>query len=177
LDRLVSALAKLGAWLGAFAALLVAAMVVTSVVGRASPLAKPIQGDVELTQLGIALAISLGLPWCQLRRANIIVDFFTQGASDRTRGWLDGLGCWLVALMVALLAWRTSAGALAVRAAGETSMILALPMWWVYAALAPGLALTALIAAWQGLRLLRRKPLGALAIDMPNDEIDMTAKP
>jgi len=28
-------------------------------------------------------------------------------------------------------------------------------MWWAYAMLAPGLALTALIALWQGLRQLR----------------------
>ena len=34
------------------------------------------------------------------------------------------------------------AGALAVHEAGETTMILGLPMWWTYALLAPGLALT-----------------------------------
>lgn len=57
----------------------------------------------------------------------------------------------LLALMVLLLAWRTAAGALAVGGAGETSMILALPMWWVYGALAPGLALTGVIAVHQAL--------------------------
>jgi TRAP-type C4-dicarboxylate transport system permease small subunit len=31
-------------------------------------------------------------------------------------------------------------------------MILALPMWWAYASLAPGLALTAAIALVQALR-------------------------
>jgi len=55
--------------------------------------------------------------------------------------------------MLGLLAWRAGAGALAVREAGETSMILGWPMWFSYAALAPGLALSGLIAllqAWQG---------------------------
>jgi TRAP-type C4-dicarboxylate transport system permease small subunit len=124
------------------------AVTVVSVVGRAA-ITQPIQGDVELTQFGIALAISLGLPWCQLRSANIIVDFFTQRASRRTQGLLDGIGCVLLAVMCALLAWRTGVGAFSVHQAHEQSMILELPMWWAYASLAPGLVLTSLIALWQ----------------------------
>jgi TRAP-type C4-dicarboxylate transport system permease small subunit len=123
-------------------------MVVASVLGRAL-LAAPIPGDVELTQFGIAVAISLSLPWCQARRANIMVDFFTTGAAPRTQRRLDAFGALLLALMCVLLAWRSAAGALAVHEAHETSMILALPMWWTYALLAPGLALTALLAVVQ----------------------------
>ncbi len=133
---------------GGAVACAVALMTVFSIAGRAW-LAAPIPGDIEITQMGIALAISLCLPWCQLRGANIIVDFFTQGLAVRQQGVLDGLGCLLLACMCALLSWRTAAGALAVREAGETSMILGLPMWWAYAALAPGLALTALVAMVQ----------------------------
>jgi TRAP-type C4-dicarboxylate transport system permease small subunit len=139
---------------GAAVAFGVATMVVVSVAGRAAAGA-PIPGDVELTQLGIALAISLGLPWCQWRRANIIVDFFTERLGARARQRLDAAGTLLIALMCALLAWRSAAGALAVREAHETSMILALPMWWAYASLAPGLALAALVALWQGHHLWR----------------------
>jgi hypothetical protein len=50
-----------------------------------------------------------------------------------------------------LLAWRTSVGALSVREAGETTMIISLPMWWAYACLAPGLALAGWVALVQGL--------------------------
>jgi len=57
-------------------------------------------------------------------------------------------------LMYVLLAWRTGVGAISVRQAGETTMILSVPMWWAYASLAPGLALAALIALIQGWRLL-----------------------
>jgi TRAP-type C4-dicarboxylate transport system permease small subunit len=53
-------------------------------------------------------------------------------------------------------------GAIAVHAASETSMIRALPMWWVYASLAPGLALAALIALTQAVLRLRGLPLDAL---------------
>ncbi len=64
--------------------------------------------------------------------------------------------------MFALLSWRTGVGAFAVHAAGETSMIRGLPMWWVYASLAPGLALAALIALLQAWLHLRGLPLDAL---------------
>ncbi len=138
---------------GAAVALLVGFMTTTSVVMRAL-INTPIPGDVELTQVGIALAISLCLPVCQLRRANILVDFFTQRCSGRSRQILDGIGCWMLVLMYVLLAWRTGVGAVSVRQAGETTMILSVPMWWAYASLAPGLALAALIALIQGWRLL-----------------------
>ena len=138
---------------GAAVALLVGFMTTTSVVMRAL-INTPIPGDVELTQVGIALAISLCLPVCQLRRANILVDFFTQRCSGRSRQILDGIGCWMLVLMYVLLAWRTGVGAISVRQAGETTMILSVPMWWAYASLAPGLALAALIALIQGWRLL-----------------------
>ena len=139
---------------GGGVACVVAAMTVTSIVMR-SLLSRPIPGDVELTQLGIALAISLCLPWAQLHGANIIVDFFTQSLKPRANRRLDAIGALLLAAMCALLSWRTSMGALAVRSAGETSMILDLPMWWAYASLAPGLALTALIALVQAARCWR----------------------
>ncbi|MDO8419001.1 MAG: TRAP transporter small permease, partial [Rubrivivax sp.] len=99
----------------------------------------------------------------QWRRENIIVDFFTQKLDAALTRRLDAAGCLLVATMCALLAWRTGAGAVAVHDAGETTMVLALPMWWTYAALAPGLALTALIAlrqGWQHLRLQPEDPVG-----------------
>jgi TRAP-type C4-dicarboxylate transport system permease small subunit len=146
---------------GSAIALGTGAMVVVSIALRALT-TRPIPGDVELTQFGIALAISLSLPWCQLHGANIIVDFFTQKLRERTNRLLDGIGCLLVAVMCALLAWRTSVGAVAVREAHEASMILDLPMWWVYASLAPGLALAALVAAVQAVMHLRGDDMGTL---------------
>ena len=158
---LLRRLALTFALLGAAAALAVALMTVASIAGRAL-WSTPIPGDVELTQFGIAWALSLSLPWCQLRGANISVDFFTQHLRERKMRVLDGVGAVLLALMCTLLAWRTSVGALAVREAGETSMILALPMWWAYASLAPGLALAALVALVQAARHFRGLPLHGL---------------
>ena len=138
--RWIQRLAWAFAIAGGLGAGAVALMTIASIVGR-SWFRAPIPGDVELTQLGIAWAISLCLPWCQIQGGNIIVDFFTQRSSTRARQRMDAIGCLLLALMVGLLAWRT--------AAGETSMNMGLPGWWVYAFLAPGLGLTCVIALLQ----------------------------
>ena len=155
-DRLLAALSRFFALVGVGVAAFVAAVVVVSIVGRAT-MARPIPGDVELTQFGVALCISLALPWCQWRGANIIVDFFTQKLGERRISVLDGLGALLMAAMYLLLAWRSAAGAMSVREAFEATMILDLPMWWVYASLAPGLALAGLIASRQAAYLLRHR--------------------
>jgi TRAP-type C4-dicarboxylate transport system permease small subunit len=168
MNTLLRRLALMFAVVGSAVALITGVMTVVSVVGRAT-VAAPIQGDVELTQFGIALAISLGLPWCQLRGANIIVDFFTQNTSARTQRWLDGLGAVLLAVMCALLAWRTAVGAASVMEAGEQSMILALPMWWAYASLAPGLALTGVLALWQAYHHFTGRSLDALTGAQPTE--------
>ena len=149
------------ALIGAAVALAAAVMVVTSIVLRALT-TRPIQGDVELTQFAVAFAISLSLPWCQLRGANIIVDFFTQRLRERNVRRLDALGSVLIAAMCALLAWRSAVGALGVREATESSMILGLPMWWVYASLAPGLALAALVALVQAWMHWNAQPMTRL---------------
>lgn len=158
---LLRRLAALFALLGAAVALGAALLVVASITLRTLT-TRPVQGDVELTQFAIALAISLALPWCQLRGANIIVDFFTHKLPARGVRALDGFGALLIGAMCALLAWRTSVGALAVRDATETSMILGLPMWWVYASLAPGLALAALVAFVQAALHFTQRPMREL---------------
>ena|SRR6218665_825070 len=157
MERLLRRLALGCALAGCAAACAVAVLTVASIAGRAL-WSHPIQGDVELSQFGIALCIALCLPWCQLQRGNIVVDFFTQKAGPRTLRVLDGAGSLLLAMMVGLLAWRSTVGALAVHEAGETTMILGLPMWIGYAALSPGLALTALIALVQVFPGLEERP-------------------
>jgi TRAP-type C4-dicarboxylate transport system permease small subunit len=145
---LLATAARWFALFGAFLALVVAVMVVYSIVGRAW-LYRPLLGDVEITQMGIAASISLCLPWCQLHRGNIIVDFFTQNAPATVVRWLDGFGAALISAMGLLLAWRACLGATSVMSANEQTMILGLPMWWTYASLVPGLLLASLVALCQ----------------------------
>ena len=123
----------------------IALMSVASIVPRSLGM-QPIQGDFELVQVGLAICVSLLLPWCQLQGGNITVDFFTARMRKRWQRRLDAIGSGLFATVMALVAWRTGAGAVALEAAGETTMLLGLPLWIGYAAMTPGFALTAAAA-------------------------------
>lgn len=131
-----------------------ALMSVASIAGRAL-LSRPLQGDYELVQTGCAVFVALCLPYCQLKNANIIVDFFTAKASRRTQARLDAFGAFLLGLVMLLVAWRTGVGLVSMRASGETTTILGMPSWWTYAGMLPGIALTALVAFRGALSILR----------------------
>jgi TRAP-type C4-dicarboxylate transport system permease small subunit len=131
--------------------LLAAAVTVVSVIGRWL-LSTPVPGDVELVQLGIAAALSLFLPYCQLHGSHLIVDIFTARTATSAQRQLDRIAQLLAAAVLGLLALRAGAGVADLQAAGETSMVLGVPLWLAYAAMVPSLALAALIAllgAWR----------------------------
>ncbi len=157
--KLLGRLALFFAIAGGAVAIGVAVMTTVSVLGRALFL-QPIPGDLELTALGIGLAISLCIPWCQYQTANIMVDFFTQRFKPVTNRRLDAAGMLLLAVMYFLLSWRTAVGAQSVKHAFEATMILDLPMWWSYASLAPGLGFSGVIALSQAYLLASgRRPV------------------
>lgn len=146
LEWLCKAFALAGGAILAALTLMSAASIGGRLVGR------PIQGDFELVQIGCAVAIAFFLPWCQLAGGNIIVDFFTARAGERRQRTLDAAGGLLLAAAMALFAWRTGAGTLAMKASGEVSMITSVPLWYAYAAMTPAFALAAaagLRTAWR----------------------------
>lgn len=153
MGRALELLAKAFAFAGGAVFVAMIGMSAASIAGRTF-LGRPLQGDFELVQLGCAIGISAFLPWCQLRRGNIIVDFFTARLPARAQAVLDALGALLLALVMALVAWRAGAGAVTVWASGETAMISRVPQWIGYAAIVPPLALTAvagLYTAWESM--------------------------
>jgi TRAP-type C4-dicarboxylate transport system permease small subunit len=155
--RALGALARVFAFAGGAILVALTGMSVASIAGRAL-LGTPVPGDFELVQIGCGAAIAAFLPYCQLRRGHIIVDFFTVRAGPRVQGALDALGAVLLAVVMGVLAWRTAAGMATVRAGGEVSMIVGFPMWIGYAAIVPSLALAALVAlftAWESWKAVR----------------------
>jgi TRAP-type C4-dicarboxylate transport system permease small subunit len=152
-------LGRICRWLAVLGGVVLVAMTlmsVGSILGR-SLFGKPIPGDFELIQIGCAICVAAFLPWCQMHGGNIIVDFFTVRASNRTQAWLDVFGALLLAAVMLLVAWRTGAGALSVMAAGETSMIMGFPSWIGYAFMVPGFALTALAGLYTAYGAWRRR--------------------
>jgi len=89
------------------------------------------------------------MPLCQLRRGNIIVDFFTAKMSNAVNDRLDRFGTLLLTLIFGLLAWRTTLGGLNVFSAHSETQIMGFPEWVVYASMVPPFILTGLIALHQ----------------------------
>ncbi|MEI7531346.1 MAG: TRAP transporter small permease [Betaproteobacteria bacterium] len=125
-----------------------ALMTLVSVIGRAF-FSSPLQGDIELVQLGCAVCIACFLPYTQFKKANIIVDFFTTKCSKRSQTIMDAVGTFLLGVCFFVLAWRLSVGGLINKENGETSMLMAIPIWVPYFLMVPGFTLTSVVSFFQ----------------------------
>jgi TRAP-type C4-dicarboxylate transport system permease small subunit len=146
--KILEKFAKFCAILAGILLIAITLMTCTSVIGRET-IGKTISGDFELSGVLAGAAIALFLPWCQYKRGNIMVDFFTTGASEKNQDRMERLGAFLLAVVMALMAWRTTLGGLNVFNTHSETQILGFPEWVVYCTMVPPLALTALIALYQ----------------------------
>lgn len=143
-------LAKLCAILAGLLLTGITLMTCISLIGR-NTTGATLVGDFELTGVATGAAIALFMPYCQIQRGNIIVDFFTTGLSHETNARLDRLGALLLALVFAVLAWRTTLGGLNSYATHSETQILGFPEWTVYGAMVPAFVLTSVIGLYQSL--------------------------
>ena len=143
-------LAKLCAIMAGVLLTAITLMTCVSLIGR-NTVGWTIVGDFELSGAAAGAAIALFLPWCQLKRGNIIVDFFTAKTSAATNEKLDRLGALLFALVLALMAWRTGMGALSAFKSQSGTMMIGFPEWIIYSAMLPPLALCVAIGLAQAL--------------------------
>lgn len=148
--KLLENLAKFCAILAGILLIAITLMTCTSVIGRET-IGKTISGDFELSGVLAGAAIALFMPWCQFKRGNIMVDFFTTKASEKTQNKMERFGALLLAVVMALMAWRTALGGLNVFNTNSETQILGFPEWVVYVTMVPPLVLTALIALYQSL--------------------------
>jgi TRAP-type C4-dicarboxylate transport system permease small subunit len=148
--KLLEALAKICAILAGLVMVGITLLTCASAIGR-SLLGSAINGDFELVGFAAGAGIALFLPWCQVKRGNIIVDFFTTGASEAARARMDRLGALLLAAVMALMSWRSVLGGLNAWTTQSGSMMLGFPEWVVYAFMVPPMTLTAVIALHQAL--------------------------
>lgn len=130
--------------------ILMALMSLVSIVGR-SVFDMPILGDYELVQTMSAIAVAMSLPFCQMIRGHIIVDFFTTGLPTRVNKRLDILASLVLALAGFLFSWRIFVGMVGLYGSGDASMLLNLPTWWGYVPMVPSfflLGCAGLYTAW-----------------------------
>lgn len=143
-------LAKLCAILAGLLLTAITLMTCASLIGR-NTTGVTLVGDFELTGVAAGAAIALFMPFCQMQRGNIIVDFFTSRLSVANNDRLDRLGAVLLAVLFTLLAWRTALGGMNSWSTHSETQILGFPEWVAYAAMVPPFALTAVIGLHQGL--------------------------
>ena len=148
--KLLQLLAKLCAILAGLLLTAITLMTCVSLIGR-NTTGATLVGDFELTGVAAGAAIALFMPFCQLQRGNIIVDFFTSRLSDASNARLDRAGALLLGLLFALLAWRTSLGGLNSWSTHSETQILGFPEWVAYVAMVPPFVLTAVIGLYQAM--------------------------
>jgi len=146
--RILVLLARISAVLAGILLTFITVMTCASIVGR-ELLGSAMTGDFELSGAATGAAIAMFMPWCQAKRGNIIVDFFTASCSPKTNEMMDRLGALLLAFCFGVLAWRTGIGGLSSYVSNSGTMILGFPEWVVYACMTPPFALTCLIALGQ----------------------------
>jgi TRAP-type C4-dicarboxylate transport system permease small subunit len=146
--RLLLALAKLSAISAGILLTAITAVVCASLIGR-NTTGWTLVGDFELSGAAAGAAIALFIPWCQATRGHIIVDFVTTRCQPRTNAQLDRFGALVMAVVMALMAWRSSIGLMNAWNTQAGTMMLGFPEWIVYACIVPPLALSALLALVQ----------------------------
>lgn len=149
--RTLDALSRLFAIGSGVVLTVMAVLSLVSVVGRAL-FAYPIMGDYELVQMMSAAAVAMALPFCQMVRGNVIVDFFTTGCSARFNRFCDLVANLLLTIGAFAFAWRMAVGLLELQRTRDASMLLDLPTWWTYVPMVLSFALlgcVALYSAWE----------------------------
>jgi TRAP-type C4-dicarboxylate transport system permease small subunit len=148
--KILQSLAKFCAIMAGVLLTAITLLTCASLLGR-NLLGASLVGDFELTGVVAGAAIALFMPYCQIMRGNIIVDFFTARLSQASTDGLDRFGALLLALMFALLTWRTTLGGLNSYTTHSETQILGFPEWVVFAAMVPPFVLTCVIGLWQSL--------------------------
>lgn len=136
-------------------------MLLVSVVGR-KLFSMPVPGDVEVLQMAAAVASSTFFAYCHMVQEDIKVDFFTHNMKPWKINFLDTLGSLMVGLFGTLIAWRSAAGAISLKEVGETSAILAWPVWLFQALMVPSFALLAICGFFMCGHKLRQAVQGVL---------------
>jgi TRAP-type C4-dicarboxylate transport system permease small subunit len=147
-------IARVLALLGGFLLVGLAVLVTTSVLLRWLG-GQGVNGDFELVQTGLVLAVFAFLPLCQAHRGNVMVDTFTLRLPAGLQAALDVLWDLVYAAFAAFIAWRLAIGAFEALTSRTTSMVLGLPIHYAIAACAAMAAFLALIAVLTAIRRAR----------------------
>lgn len=150
ISTFVEILAQILAVAGGIVLVILTVMTLLSVTGRSLTFLglRPIPGDFEMVEAGMAFAVFAFFPWCHLKRKHITVDIFTRSWPDSANRVIDLVTDILMLAVAILIAWRHWDGMLDKLSYGETSFILEYPIWWGYAGGMIGAAVFVIVALY-----------------------------
>jgi TRAP-type C4-dicarboxylate transport system permease small subunit len=158
MNGFINTVTRLCQWfavVGGVLLLIIATMTMVSIIGRFF-FDAPIRGDFEMTKQGMGLVVAAFIPYCILNGGNLIVDFFTTKTSAKTQRILDTIGALCTAGGLSLFAYKATEAIADVRESNEVSGNIDLPVWWIYAGMAPSLWLAVFagivlaVKTWRG---------------------------
>ncbi|MCE7026687.1 TRAP transporter small permease [Jiella avicenniae] len=156
IGRVVDVAASALAFVGGLFLLFIVVLTCVSIAGRAlltvDLCCGPVPGDVEMIEIASGVAVFFFLPFCQLKRGHVTVDVFSGLMGPRGVAVTDLLGNLLMTAAAVVILWRLELGLEDKLRSGETTFILALPLWWGYALSMVGAVAFALVSAYTLLR-------------------------
>jgi TRAP-type C4-dicarboxylate transport system permease small subunit len=90
---------------------------------------EPIRGDFEIVAIGTGIGIFAFLPYCQIMRGNIVVDFFMAPAPVRAKLFADIVGGLVYLAIAMVLTWRLYLGGWDMYEYNELTMTISFPRW------------------------------------------------
>jgi TRAP-type C4-dicarboxylate transport system permease small subunit len=161
--RLLRLVIRLWALIGGF--ILVALMLMTTAsTGLLLLVNRPIPGDYEMMKHFVAVAIFCFLPYCQLTGANVTVDIFTEGMSDRAKSAMLAFSSLFAIIFSVVLLRQMWLGFLGYMEYPETTALLHIPLWTAFPPALISLFLlliAALITMAEGIHGMRQPPASA----------------
>jgi TRAP-type C4-dicarboxylate transport system permease small subunit len=127
--RALFTLAKALAIVGGILCCIMAVVVTVSVTGRYL-FSAPIPGDYDVVGIIAGGAVFCFLPYCQMTRGNVLVDFFTEGLGSRSKAALDAFGALLYLAIAILFTWRLYYGMLELRDSNQVLASFNFFRWW-----------------------------------------------
>ncbi|MCB1339725.1 MAG: TRAP transporter small permease subunit [Pseudooceanicola sp.] len=93
----------------------------------------PVTGDFELVEAGMAFAVFAFLPLCQITAGHATVDVFAGFLPSGVNRFLRMVIEIVFAAVLVVIAVQLFSGMLDKMKNGETSFLIAYPIWWAYA--------------------------------------------
>lgn len=163
-EAVVRRLAWITALAGGLALAFITVMTVVSISGRA--LIKlglgPVPGDFELVEAFVGFAVFAFLPWCHYRRGHASVEILTNAFPDRVNGVIEIVANLLMAVAAVIIFRQQWLGLMDKVSNGETTFILAFPIWWAYAAAQAGAGVFVIVSLFCIWRAIREFATGAV---------------